>query len=97
MANILFRDIIYQLWKQEGACRAVMSVLTPYPINPLGSFLGLVLCLLPLPPLLKKWNSGVWSYALWVAGLNLVSFVNYTIWYDNVKIVVPVWCDIGGS
>lgn len=34
-------------------------------------------------------------YALWLSVINLANFVNFIIWHDNVKIIAPVWCDIG--
>lgn len=32
---------------------------------------------------------------LWLFGYNLVHGINALIWFGNVDIHVPVWCDIG--
>lgn len=65
-----------------------MYPLTPYPI-------GVLLALLPLISQIRKLSLAVWGYAVWTALNNFQAFVNTIIWHDNVKIVVPVWCDIG--
>ncbi len=72
-----------------------MNPLTPYPITPVGSFLGCVLALLPLISHIRKLSLAVWGYALWIAVDCFQTFVNTIIWHDNVNIVAPVWCDIG--
>lgn len=72
-----------------------MYDLTPYPITPIGNFLGVVLALLPLFSQIRKLSIAIWGYALWVAVGNFTTFVNTVIWHNNEKIVVPVWCDIG--
>jgi len=71
-----------------------MNELTPYPITPIGSFIGVVLALLPLISQIRKFSLAVWGYAIWIAIVNFQMFVNTIIWYKNVDIVVPVWCDI---
>ncbi len=72
-----------------------MYALTPYPITPIGSFIGIILALLPLISQIRKLSLAVWGYAIWIAVNNIQSFVNTIIWHDNVNIVAPVWCDIG--
>ncbi len=72
-----------------------MYSLTPYPITPIGNFIGVVLALLPLISQIRKLNLAVWGYALWIAVMCFQNFVNSIIWHDNVNIVAPVWCDIG--
>ncbi len=72
-----------------------MNGLTPYPITPIGSFVGVVLALLPLISQIRKLSLAVWGYALWIAVDNFQMFVNTIIWHNNVDIVFPVWCDIG--
>ncbi len=72
-----------------------MNGLTPYPITPIGNFLGVLLALLPLRSGMRISNLAVWGYALWTAMYNFQMFVSTIIWHDNVNIVVPVWCDIG--
>ncbi len=72
-----------------------MNGLTPYPITPIGNFIGFVLALLPLASQIRKLSLAVWGYAIWIAVANFQTFVNTIIWHDNVDVVVPVWCDIG--
>jgi len=71
-----------------------MYALTPYPITPIGNFIGVVLALLPLISQMRKLSLAVWGYAIWIAVCNFQNFVNTVIWHDNVNVVVPVWCDI---
>jgi len=71
-----------------------MYALTPYPITPIGNFIGVVLALLPLISQIRKLSLAVWGYAIWIALYDFQMFVNTIIWHDNVNIVVPVWCDI---
>ncbi len=72
-----------------------MNGLTPYPITPIGSFIGTVLALLPLFSQIRRLCLAVWGYAVWLAIINFQTFVNTVIWHDNVNMVVPIWCDIG--
>ncbi len=72
-----------------------MSSLTPYPITPIGNFIGVVLALLPLISQIRKLSFAVWGYAIWIAVICFQNFVDTIIWHDNVNIVIPVWCDIG--
>ncbi len=72
-----------------------MYALTPYPITPIGNFIGSVLALLPLISQIRKFSLAVWGYAIWIAVQNFIIFVNTIIWHNNVNIVVPIWCDIG--
>ncbi len=67
----------------------------PYPITPIGNFIGVVLALLPLISHIRNFSLAVWGYAIWIAIENFQTFVNTIIWHNNVNIVVPVWCDIG--
>ncbi|KLO09464.1 fungal pheromone STE3G-protein-coupled receptor [Schizopora paradoxa] len=71
-----------------------MNGLTPYPITPIGSFIGTILALLPLLSQVRKLSVGVWGYAIWVAMFNFIMFVNTIIWHDNTNVVATVWCDI---
>ncbi len=72
-----------------------MYALTPYPITPIGNFIGVILALLPLISQIRKLSLAVWGYSLWIAVECFQTFVNTIIWHDNVNVVVPVWCDIG--
>ncbi|KLO06011.1 STE3-domain-containing protein [Schizopora paradoxa] len=72
-----------------------MNCLTPYPITPIGNFMGFVLALIPLVSQIRKLSAAVWGYAIWIAIYCFIEFVNTIIWHDNVNIVAPVWCDIG--
>lgn len=58
------------------------------------NLIAFVLVLIPLPWLFRRWNVGVWMYALWVSIACLMRGVNVLVWRDNVRIVSPVWCDI---
>jgi len=71
-----------------------MNPLTPYPITPMGSFIGFLLAVIPLPLQFHKWNTAICVYGLWLAVTNFQYFVNFAIWHDNVDIVAPVWCDM---
>lgn len=71
-----------------------MNPLTPYPITPIGCFLGLVLALLPLPLYFQSFNTGICMLSFWTALSNLTNLVNTIIWHDNVTNSVALWCDI---
>ena len=75
---------------------ADMYPLTPYPLTPIGNFIGVVLALVPLFSQIRKLSLAVWGYSIWVTIYCLQNFVNTIIWHDNINIVAPVWCDIGG-
>ncbi|KLO07060.1 fungal pheromone STE3G-protein-coupled receptor [Schizopora paradoxa] len=71
-----------------------MNGLTPYPITPIGNFIGVILALLPLVSQARKLSVALWGYSIWVALFCFQGFVNSIIWHNNVNVVVPVWCDI---
>ncbi|KLO11428.1 fungal pheromone STE3G-protein-coupled receptor [Schizopora paradoxa] len=71
-----------------------MYALTPYPITPIGAFLGFVLAIAPLPLKLARRNHGLYMYGVWIAAFNLQMFVNSVIWHDNTRVTAKVWCDI---
>ncbi len=54
--------------------RPDMYALTPYPITPIGNFIGVVLALLPLISQIRKLSLAVWGYALWIAVDNFQMF-----------------------
>jgi len=70
-----------------------MYPFTPYPLTPIGDFVGFVVSVLPLVSRLsfQPWNTGIWIYAFWIGIMNFTNFVNTIIWHNNVDIVVPVW------
>lgn len=72
-----------------------MYGLTPYPLTPIGNFVGVILALLPLFSQVRKLSLAVWGYALWIAVFNFTTFVNTIVWHNNVNIVATIWCDIG--
>ncbi len=72
-----------------------MNGLTPYPITPIGNFIGFILALLPLILQIRKLSLAVWAYSIWIAVICFEIFVDTIIWHNNDNIVVPVWCDIG--
>ncbi|KAI9456129.1 STE3-domain-containing protein [Lactarius psammicola] len=58
------------------------------------SFIGFLLCAIPLYWHLEAWNVGTSLYIVW-AGLGCLNFfINSVIWNSSVKNVAPVWCDI---
>ncbi|KLO14136.1 fungal pheromone STE3G-protein-coupled receptor [Schizopora paradoxa] len=73
-----------------------MFPLTPYPLTPIGNFIGFVLSVVPLASHLGSHScrTGIWMYAFWVGSQNFTNFVDSIIWRNNVNIVAPVWCDI---
>ncbi|KLO09460.1 fungal pheromone STE3G-protein-coupled receptor [Schizopora paradoxa] len=71
-----------------------MRPFTPYPITPIGNFIGVLLALLPLFSQIRKLSLAVWGYAIWISLYCFQMFVNSIVWHDNVDIVAPVWCDI---
>ncbi|KAI0276044.1 pheromone A receptor-domain-containing protein [Russula aff. rugulosa BPL654] len=58
------------------------------------SFIGFLLCLIPLCWHLEAWNVGTTLFMAW-AGLGcLNTFINSVIWDHSTANVAPVWCDI---
>ncbi|KAI5983301.1 pheromone A receptor-domain-containing protein [Pisolithus marmoratus] len=58
------------------------------------TFIGFILCTIPLPWHLEAWNTGTCLYMIWTGLQCLNLFINLVIWYSNVLNVVPIWCDI---
>ncbi|KAH8986581.1 STE3-domain-containing protein [Lactarius akahatsu] len=66
----------------------------PNQIYSAFSFIGFLLCAIPLYWLLEAWNVGTCLYIAW-AGLGCLNFfINSVIWNSSVANVAPVWCDI---
>ncbi|KAM5538300.1 hypothetical protein V8D89_008031 [Ganoderma adspersum] len=65
-----------------------------YPLFPVFSFIGFVLCLAPFPWHLQAWNAGTCIYMLWTSLACLVEFIDSVVWYGSLRDVTPVWCDI---
>ncbi|KAH9068115.1 STE3-domain-containing protein [Lactarius deliciosus] len=66
----------------------------PNQIYSAFSFIGFLLCAIPLYWLLEAWNVGTCLYIVW-AGLGCLNFfINSVIWNSSVANVAPVWCDI---
>nr|AVI69659.1 pheromone receptor [Cyclocybe aegerita] len=61
---------------------------------PIGAFLAATLVLVPLPWHWRARNVPTLSIIAWLFFSNVIYGVNVIIWAGNVKIVVPVWCDI---
>src|SRR6266571_8925782 len=58
------------------------------------SFIGFLLCAIPLYWHLEAWNVGTSLYIVW-AGLGCLNFfINSVVWNSSMKNVAPVWCDI---
>lgn len=68
-----------------------------YPLFPVFSFLGFLVCLIPLPWHIQAWNSGTCAYMIWTALSCLNSFVNSLVWKDHARNIAPVWCDISSK
>nr|AWT57989.1 Pheromone receptor [Lentinula edodes] len=68
-----------------------------FPLYPIFAFLGVVLCVIPLPWHLHAWNSGTCAFMAWVGCFCLVLFINSLIWADNAINSIPVWCDISSQ
>src|SRR6266702_1507820 len=58
------------------------------------SFIGFLLCAIPLYWHLEAWNVGTSLYIVW-AGLGCLNFfINSVVWNSSMKNVAPVWGDI---
>ncbi|KLO09461.1 fungal pheromone STE3G-protein-coupled receptor [Schizopora paradoxa] len=66
----------------------------PYPLTPIANFISVILVLSTLISRTRKLNLAVWVYAIWIALFCFQIFVNTIIWHGNMRIVIPVWCDI---
>lgn len=68
---------------------------------PIVSIVNLLSCILVLLPLsrnsFQSWNIGVFMFPIWVAIECFIFGVNTIVWHDNVRDVIPVWCDISKS
>ncbi|KAI6111889.1 pheromone A receptor-domain-containing protein [Pisolithus thermaeus] len=61
------------------------------------SFIGFVLCAIPLPWHLEAWNTGTCLYMIWTGLGCLNQFINSVVWNTNVINKAPVWCDISSK
>ncbi|KAF8153841.1 pheromone A receptor-domain-containing protein [Crassisporium funariophilum] len=68
-----------------------------YPLFPVFSFIGFLLCLIPLPWHVQAWNSGTCAFMIWTAVSCLIGFVNSLVWTGNVANPSPIWCDISSK
>ncbi|KAH9887049.1 GPCR fungal pheromone mating factor [Cubamyces lactineus] len=59
-----------------------------------ASFFAAFLVLLPVPWHWRAKNIPTLSLIIWLFVLNVAHGVNVIIWYDNVIVTMPVWCDI---
>ncbi|TFY73330.1 hypothetical protein EWM64_g10682, partial [Hericium alpestre] len=65
-----------------------------YPYLPLAAFIAAILVVIPLPWHWRARNIPTMSIMGWLFVINLVYFVNTTVWAGNVNNPSPVWCDI---
>lgn len=65
-----------------------------YPLFPVLSFLGFIVCCIPLSWHIQAWNSGTCAYMIWTSMACLIEFVNCIVWTGNLNNPSPVWCDI---
>ncbi|WWC59158.1 uncharacterized protein I303_101706 [Kwoniella dejecticola CBS 10117] len=56
--------------------------------------LSIILALLPLPVQWRARNSGTLLLITWLLIGNITTFVNGIVWWDSLKNVAPIWCDI---
>lgn len=68
-----------------------------HPELPVGAFISAFLVLVPVPWHWRARNVATLSISAWLFVSNVIYGTNAIIWDNNVKIVVPVWCDIGMS
>ncbi|TFY78497.1 hypothetical protein EWM64_g5515 [Hericium alpestre] len=61
---------------------------------PVGAFLAASAVLLPLPWHWRARNVPTLSIIAWLFVSNLIYGVNTSVWFDNARIIAPVWCDI---
>lgn len=61
------------------------------------SFIGFVLCAIPLPWHLEAWNTGTCLYMIWTGLGCLNQFINSVVWNSDVIDKAPVWCDISSK
>ncbi|KAF9477438.1 fungal pheromone STE3G-protein-coupled receptor [Pholiota conissans] len=61
---------------------------------PIASFIAAAIVLVPLPWHWRARNVPTLSIIAWLFLSNVIYGVNAIIWANNVRIVVPVWCDI---
>ncbi|KAI0776713.1 GPCR fungal pheromone mating factor [Trametes elegans] len=65
-----------------------------YPILPVSAFIGAFLVLIPVPSHWRARNYATVSLVAWLFVLDIVYGVNASIWSDNVRVRLLVWCDI---
>nr|BDD37065.1 pheromone receptor [Rhizopogon roseolus] len=68
-----------------------------HPEFPSVAFLAALSLLLPLPWHWRARNVATLSIIAWLFVLNVAYGVDAIVWGDNVKIVIPVWCDISAK
>ncbi|KAF9040039.1 pheromone A receptor-domain-containing protein [Panaeolus papilionaceus] len=68
-----------------------------YPLYPVLSCIGFVLCLIPLPWHIQAWNSGTVAFMFWTGIACFCGFINSVVWRDNLRNSSPVWCDISSK
>jgi pheromone a factor receptor len=65
-----------------------------YPQLPLFAFLSALLVLIPLPWHWRAHNVAICALVFWLFVVDVSYGVNAIVWAGNVRVVVPVWCDI---
>lgn len=58
------------------------------------SVLSALSLLLPLPWHWRARNVATLAMIVWLFSVNVIFAVDAAIWGDNVKKVIPIWCDI---
>ncbi|PPR02533.1 hypothetical protein CVT24_001959 [Panaeolus cyanescens] len=68
-----------------------------YPLYPVLSCIGFVLCIILLPWHIQAWNSGTVVFMFWTGISCLCGFINSVVWRQNLRNSAPVWCDISSK
>ncbi|KAM5538302.1 hypothetical protein V8D89_008033 [Ganoderma adspersum] len=71
-----------------------MAATMTHPALPITAFIGAVLVLVPLPSHWRARNYATVSLVGWLFAIDIIYGINSSIWNDNVRIHLLVWCDI---
>ncbi|KAI0053492.1 fungal pheromone STE3G-protein-coupled receptor [Auriscalpium vulgare] len=61
---------------------------------PIAAFIAAFVVLIPIPWHWRARQVSTLSIIIWLFLSNIIYAVNAIIWSDNVRVVMPVWCDI---
>ncbi|KAI0789242.1 pheromone A receptor-domain-containing protein [Abortiporus biennis] len=66
----------------------------PHPEFPYIAFFAALLVLFPVPWHWRAGNVATLSMVFWLFVMNVIYGVDAIVWYQNVHVRIPVWCDI---